>query len=92
MQSNSGNNTAIAMVVVKNPVPVRFALPQENNGRVEFTLLGDPGFAYALQRSTTLSSWETVVTNVMGADGTIRFTNAISTGPEEQFYRAKLVP
>ena len=63
------------------------------NGQFRLTVTAEPGLAYAIQISTNLTSWVSLVTNTASPGGTIKFTDTSSPTPQRRFYRTKrLIP
>jgi hypothetical protein len=56
-----------------------------------FQVQGDPGVPYVIQNSTDLIAWIAVSTNTLPG-GILNITNDISTGPDQQFWRALWQP
>ena len=59
-------------------------LPDQN---LRIILSGEPGQSIALHSSTNLSDWVTV-TNLMNPTGVIEFTDTVSSGALQRYYRA----
>ena len=57
------------------------------------TAYGVPGYTYITERSTNLSDWVSIVTNVAGTDGVITVTDYFSdqgsNAPPAAFYRLR---
>jgi len=71
---------------------IRIELPViEAGNQFSFQLRGHPGEAYMVQVSPDLTNWSDVfwVTNLTG---TVPFTEPLSTGTTQRFYRALLAP
>ncbi|PYK63515.1 MAG: hypothetical protein DME21_02625 [Verrucomicrobia bacterium] len=62
-----------------------------SGGPVEFKLKGFTGRRFAIETSTNLVGWLPVLTNST-ADGFFLFRDAPTSGSNERFYRARLVP
>lgn len=87
--NSSGSVTsAVATLTLTPSVPLQFtsiaALP---DGKVNLSLVGDPGFSVQLQASTNLTDWS-VLTNLANPTGTIGFTNDPHANAPYQFFRA----
>ena len=86
----TGNQTNILAVNYVNLQPKGVPLTL-SNGSVNLTFTNAPvGQRYAMERSTNLIDWASLLTNQVPADGVLRFTN--STILPKAFYRARLVP
>ena len=62
-----------------------------SGGPVEFKLKGFTGRRFAIETSTNLVGWLPVLTNST-ADGFFLFRDAPTSGSNERFYRARLMP
>jgi len=68
--------------------PVLFT-PRIQSGQLQFTISGFPGQSVIVQASTNLVQWESLATNkLMGT--AFDFTNGLSAGLPQRFYRAML--
>jgi hypothetical protein len=61
------------------------------SGHLQFTISGFPGQRVIIQASTNLVQWESLATNRL-VKTTFDFTNELSAGPPQRFYRAMLAP
>jgi len=91
----NGTMVALSAENVANPGgSLRLRLDQPGDGMssqgFHFTLDGDPGFAWQIQRSSNLSQWQQVG-NVSNASGKIQFTDPSATNSSRHFYRAQQV-
>jgi hypothetical protein len=62
-----------------------------NGGEFEFSLYGEDGVLYRIERSTNLLTWQPL-TNVICTDGMATVRDATVAGSTQRFYRAVLVP
>ncbi|HET7625959.1 MAG TPA: alpha-L-arabinofuranosidase [Verrucomicrobiae bacterium] len=67
--------------------PGLVALPVNGNNAFVFQLQGQPSVPYVLQTSTDLNTWISVETNTLSGSA-MNFTNTISSGAKQQFWRA----
>ena len=76
----------------RSVVPTLTTLSMTNN-RFALRLFGDAGKSYIIQASTNLgsSSWTPVVTNVANG-GSFDYTNLITGGFSNRFFRAQFKP
>ena len=61
------------------------------SGHLQFTISGFPGQRVIIQASTNLVQWESLATNRL-IKTTFDFTNELSAGLPQRFYRAMLAP
>ena len=62
-------------------------------GLLQMVLSAGAGQNYALERSTNLVEWTSLITNTISADGTVNFTDTPATNNAKSiFYRARLAP
>jgi PKD repeat protein len=82
--------SSIATLTIIGP-PVLLDPQILSNGYFNFTLSGNAGVAYAVEASTDLSNWNTVliVTNITGQ---VSFTETNAPGDSFRVYRARLLP
>lgn len=85
-----GNVTSSnAALTVTPSVPLKFDLithlPPD---RVRLQLSGEPGATVTLRGSTNLTSWD-VLTNLANPGGTLQFTDTLSPGVLQKFYRGQ---
>lgn len=59
------------------------------NQSAAVTLAGQPGHAYNIEASQTLSSWTNIGTVTVGSNGTATFTDANATNYAQRFYRLR---
>jgi hypothetical protein len=84
---NPSNNSAQATTAVT--VPARGVMSGVMvSGQMHLTVLSEPGYVYAIQVSTNLTSWASLTTNTVSASGTIRYTDANSPNFNQRFYRS----
>jgi uncharacterized repeat protein (TIGR01451 family) len=89
---NPANNTAQTTTLVTAPAQGVLSGIMIN-GEMHLTLTSQPGFVYAIQESTNLSSWASLVTNTVSAGGAIRYTDTNSPNFNQRFYRGlRLAP
>lgn len=74
------------------PLPLRLSFGSPTPENLELVLQGQASLAYVLDTSMDLSQWATVVTNIAGADGLVRFTIPTPTQPGAGFFRARALP
>ncbi len=103
-QTNNGGNysvlvtNAIGSVTSSNAlltvsvVPFQFqSITLLSNGSVQLTLTGVTGGNCSVNISSDLTHW-TLLTNLVNSNGTIQFTDSVSTNTSSRFYRAQLGP
>jgi hypothetical protein len=56
--------SAVVTISVINPVAITFSSPQISNGNFIFNYSADPGLSYLLQKTSDLSTWISLGTNV----------------------------
>jgi len=56
------------------------------NGSPTFQLTGQPGYTYLVQASPDLTNWTTIAT-LLNTNGTVPFTDSVSTNYHQRFYR-----
>jgi hypothetical protein len=66
--------------------------PAVANGSLRFTITGSASERVAIERSTNLVNWTPVVTNTIGPDGSVSFSDASATNRTRGFYRAQVIP
>ncbi len=69
--------------------PILFLSPM--NGRFQARATGFRGYSYALESSSDLQSWRTLVTQFAESD-TFEFPKSLDPGVGKAFYRARLLP
>ncbi|HVM49336.1 MAG TPA: CARDB domain-containing protein, partial [Candidatus Acidoferrum sp.] len=84
---NPSNNSAQATTLVIAAAPAVLS-GQVVNGQMRLTLTADPGFVYAIQGSSNLTAWASLVTNTVPSGGTIHYTDSSSSSLTQRFYRA----
>jgi len=83
------NQTAV-LTINYTSLGLHAGSPVLSNGVANLTFTAPAGQRLALERSTNLVNWVPVVTNFVGGDGVIRFTD--SGLLRSAFYRARLIP
>lgn len=58
------------------------------DGRMTLVVTGEPGYAYAVERTTNFSAWQEI-TNLPNPTGTSAFTDHSATNQGRGFYRAR---
>ncbi|MSU57841.1 MAG: DUF11 domain-containing protein [Pedosphaera sp.] len=90
---NLANNSAAVTTTAIVPQGLRFTEVARTNGSVEAVLNAQPNQTYVIYASANLTTWTPVSTNVIGANGTAKFTDANASSFAQRFYRAvRLVP
>lgn len=92
-QTFDNNNALLDMFTLKSRVPslnLQASAPPDGNLRV--ILSGKPGVSYVLEDSTNLTSWKSMLTNTLPANGPSRSTNSIPVHASQQFFRARVSP
>ncbi len=84
------NQTAIIIANYTNVVAIA-ATPVLSNGALNLTFSAASGQRYALERSTNLVNWSSLVTNQALSNGFLNFSDSNLTN-QRGFYRARLVP
>jgi O-glycosyl hydrolase len=79
-------NTVVPLVISQAP---QFLAPFEQNGNINFTLVGASGSACLIETSSDLVNWSELETVTL-LDGTAMITEPMTAGPH--FYRATLLP
>ena len=81
-----------ALLTVNPPQPPQFlSVSVLSNGLVQMVLSGQTGSTYAIDGSSDLVNWNSLVT-FTNTSGTYSFTDAASTNHALGFYRGRLVP
>lgn len=83
------NQTTVIPITYTNLSPRGFP-PSVSNGIPQVVFTAPTGQRYVIERSANLLNWTPLVTNIVAADGTLRFSDASLL--ESAFYRARLVP
>ena len=83
---NPANNWAQASAIVTAPARAVMSGVMVN-GQMQITLQAQPGFVYAIQESTNLNYWESLITNIVPVSGTIRYTDTDSPNYKQRYYR-----
>ena len=71
--------------------PLLLAPGLASNGVFAFTLSGDAGFNYAIERTTNFSDWS-VLAILPNPSGLVPFADTNSQSLPFQAYRARLIP
>jgi hypothetical protein len=74
------------------PTVPGLAAPAIARGMLQLTITGTPNEMVAIERSTNLVNWTPVITNTIGAGGSVSFSDALATNRTRAFYRAQVVP
>lgn len=82
---NSSN--AMLTVLPLAPLWMQSLMPLPD-GRVTLVVTGEPGYPYAVERSTNFTSWQEI-TNLANPTGTSSFTDTSATNHDRGFYRAR---
>jgi hypothetical protein len=90
VQISVGQATIIA--IAYSYASPRAVTPVLSNGVVQLAFTASAGQKLALERSTNLVNWQSLVTNTVGVDGVVRFTDSALPDASRTFYRARLVP
>jgi autotransporter-associated beta strand protein len=81
----------VQIVNIGSTPSAQFAgMPRMAAGSIHLSFSATPGWTYYLERSTDLSNWKTIATNVAPASGLFEFTDSFSDLPApapEAFYR-----
>ena len=81
-----------ALLTVSPPQPPQFlSVTVLSNGLVQMVLSGQTGSSYAIDGSSNLVNWNSLVT-FTNTSGTYSFTDDASTNHAQGFYRARFVP
>jgi uncharacterized repeat protein (TIGR01451 family) len=89
---NLANNSIQTSTSVVAPAPAKLT-GSIVGGQFELVVNAQPGFVYAIQGSTNLTSWVSLSTNTASPGGTIKFTDTNAPNFKRRFYRAQhLVP
>lgn len=81
------SSNATLTVLPLAPLWMQSILPLPD-GRVTLVVTGEPGYAYWVDRSTNLFTWQQI-TNLMNTNGTSSFTDDSATNFNPGFYRAR---
>jgi hypothetical protein len=79
-------------VALGGPTVPGLGAPAVTNGSLRFTITGSANERVAIQRSTNLVNWTPVVTNTIGPNGSVSFSDAFATNRTRGFYRAQVIP
>ncbi|MGO9199269.1 MAG: Ig-like domain-containing protein [Limisphaerales bacterium] len=82
----------ITYAAATGPTVPGLLAPAIAKGMLQFIITGSANERIAIERSTDLESWTTVITNTLGAGGSVSFSDALSTNRARAFYRAQVVP
>jgi hypothetical protein len=63
-----------------------------NSGAIKLSFTAPAGLKYAIDRSTNLTTWVPLLTNTVAANGTLQFSDVVSTNLPRAFYRARYTP
>jgi hypothetical protein len=66
-------------------------LSKPAGGQASLHLVGDNGLKWAIDRSTDLTNWTALKTNVISGES-FDFVDTTATGNTNRFYRGRLVP
>ena len=81
------SSNALLTVLPLSPLGFQSITPLPD-GRMTLVITGEPGHAYAVDRSTNFANWQQI-TNLMNASGTSAFTDPGATNSAAGFYRAR---
>jgi uncharacterized repeat protein (TIGR01451 family) len=88
---NQANNQAQVVTVVQNLVPaILSGAANHTNNTFALTLTGQGGATYAIETSSDLTNWTSVVVSVLPPSGKFVFTDSNVLGTSRRFYRAVL--
>jgi hypothetical protein len=86
--SLSSLTSAVAMLTVKVPAPVKFEMIDLSaTNQVRVFVSSEPGSSVTLYASSNLVEW-IVVTNLVNTSGTVGFSESLSGDAPQRFYRA----
>jgi hypothetical protein len=80
--NGAGDIGAFELGAAGHATPATLAVQRANNGLVQLSGLGTPGFNYVVQASTNLVTWQSIATNL----APIQFTDPV-TNLSTRFYR-----
>jgi len=87
--ASGGVTSAVALLSLTPTSPLNFDfIGLWPDSQVRLTLSGAPGFNIQLQTSTNLTDWM-MLTNLPNPSGVIQFTNVLTPGVLNEFYRAQ---
>lgn len=90
---NPGDNRALAVVTVFNPIPAVLGGKYDSSSRsFQLRMTGQSGQTYIFQVSTDLANWVNLSTNVASPAGVIQFTDTGATNSVSRFYRTIWLP
>jgi hypothetical protein len=87
----TANQTNLLTVIYTNLVP-QDPVSSFSNAAFRLAFTAPTGQRYALERSTNLLDWVTLVTNQVPSGGTLRYTNSGLGNVPKAYYRARFVP
>ncbi len=92
LSDGRGGIAAGAVQIVPSPVGRFATAPNGDGSTLTLNFVGSPGWTYYLERSTNLSAWTTIWTNVAPANGLFDFTDEFTDLPQpplRAFYRLR---
>ena len=81
----------ITYVAASSSTVPRLVAPAIAKGMLQLTITGTASEKVAIERSTNLVNWTAMVTNTIGAGGSVGFSDALSANRPRAFYRAQLI-
>jgi hypothetical protein len=89
----TNNTTSVMAYYIYTNLSPRVEKPvQVTNGVFQLSYLAYAGKRYAVEESTNLLKWVSLVTNPVPQDGLLHFNKTNSSAKSRAFYRARLVP
>jgi len=77
-----------SLIIVSPPPILMVSNNAYANGTFRLSFHASTNTTWRIDASTNLTSWQPVLTNVVGSGGTSQFTDALSTNFPRRFYRA----
>ena len=81
------SSNAILTVLPLAPLGFQSITPL-SDGRMTLVVTSEPGYAYAVERTTNFAYWQ-LITNIVNMSGTSAFTDHSATNAAAGFYRAR---
>jgi hypothetical protein len=88
----AGQTTVISATYTTTATPPMLVSPSYSNCQLTLGISASPGDSVAIDRSTNLTTWVALTTNMLPASGSMNFTDTILTNAPSAFYRARVVP
>jgi hypothetical protein len=95
---NGGTNSGLVSIVVSNAVTGQLTgqFTAFTNNAASLTFYGIPNYSYVTERSTNLTDWVDIATNLAATNGVINVTDYFSdlgsNAPSSAYYRLKYQP